>query len=41
MWDFLKENFMLVSLLVGLLGVLVAVLSLIAELRKRKNKHDQ
>jgi len=27
MWDFLKENFMLVSLLVGLSGVLVAVLA--------------
>lgn len=38
---FLKENFMLVSLFVGLIGVLVAVLSLIAELRKRKNKYEQ
>ena len=27
MWDFLKENFMLVSLLVGLSGVLVAALA--------------
>ena len=38
MSDFLKENFMFVSLLVGLLGVIVAVLSLVAELRRRKNK---
>ena len=41
MWDFLKENIMLVSLLVGLLGVFVAVLSLIAELKKRKNQREQ
>lgn len=42
MWDFLKENYMLVSLLVGLLGIIVAVLSLVAELKKkRNNKHDQ
>ena len=36
MWNFLKDNFMLVSLLVGLLGVIVGVLSLMAEIKKRK-----
>lgn len=41
MSDFLKENFMLVSLLVGLLGLIVAVISLVAELKKRKNNHGK
>ena len=37
----MKDNFMLVSLLVGLLGVIVGVLSLVAEIKKRKNKHEE
>lgn len=31
-----KANFDLISLLVGLLGVLIAIISLIDEIRKRK-----
>ena len=32
----LKENYDLVSLLVGMIGVLIAVVALIYELKKRK-----
>ncbi len=36
---FLKENFDLVNLLVGVLGVLIAFIALVYELKKRsKNK---
>ncbi len=33
---FAKENFQLIILLVSLLGVVVAILSLVSEMRKRK-----
>ena len=33
-----KENFDLITLLVGVIGVLIAILSLVDEIRKRKNK---
>ena len=33
-----KENFDLITLLVGVVGVLIAILSLVDEIRKRKNK---
>ena len=34
-----KENFDLISLLVGLLGVVIAVISLMYEIKKKKDKH--
>ena len=33
-----KENFDLISLLVGILGVVVAVVALIVEIKKRRKK---
>jgi len=36
MIEFLKENFMLVCLIVGLAGVLIGVISLFHEIRKRR-----
>ena len=36
MWDWAKENYNLLSLLVGLVGVVIGVVSLVYELRKRK-----
>ncbi len=36
--QFLKENFDLILLLVGVLGVIVSVISLIVEIRKKKRK---
>jgi uncharacterized membrane protein len=36
MWQFLKDNYMLVSLAVGLLGVVIAVISLLVDLKKKK-----
>lgn len=33
-----KENFDLITLVVGLLGVIVAIFSLMVEIKKRKNK---
>ncbi len=36
--QFLKENFDLILLLVGVLGVFVSVISLIVEIRKKKRK---
>lgn len=34
---FLKENYDLVSLLVGILGVVIAFIALVYELKKRKS----
>ncbi len=36
MGDFLKENFQVVCLLVGIAGVLVSVISLVINSRKKK-----
>ena len=36
MWDWAKHNFDLISLFVGILGVVIGVVSLVYELRKRK-----
>lgn len=36
MWDWAKENFDLISLLVGLIGVVIAVISLMYEIKKEK-----
>ena len=36
MWEWAKENYNLLSLLVGLVGVVIGVVSLVYELRKRK-----
>jgi hypothetical protein len=38
MWDWAKENFDLISLLVGLIGVVIAVISLMYEIKKKKEK---
>ena len=38
MIEFAKENFQLISLIVGLLAVIIGVFSLFYELKKRKNK---
>lgn len=35
-WDWAKHNFDLISLFVGILGVVIGVVSLVYELRKRK-----
>jgi len=35
---FAKENFDLINLLIGIFGVLIAVIALMYELKKRKNK---
>ncbi len=40
MMDFLRDNFQLICLIVGLLGILVGVLSLANELRNRKRKNN-
>lgn len=37
---FAKENFQLITLLVGLLGVIVAVITLLHEINTRKRKKD-
>lgn len=34
---FLKENYDLVSLLVGVLGVMIAIIALVYELKKKKS----
>lgn len=36
MWDWAKDNFQFISLLVGLVGVIIGIISLIAEMKKRK-----
>ncbi len=40
MVDFLRDNFQLICLIVGILGVLVGVLCLVNELRNRKKKNN-
>ena len=37
--SYCKENFQLICLIVGLIGVLVSIFSVIYELKKRKQKH--
>jgi hypothetical protein len=37
-WDWAKENFDLISLFVGLIGVVIAVISLMYEIKKKKEK---
>lgn len=39
MWDWAKHNYDLMSLLVGLVGIVIGVISLIYEKRKKKSKH--
>lgn len=36
MWDWAKDNYQFISLFVGLVGVVIAIISLIAEMKKRK-----
>jgi hypothetical protein len=36
MMEFLKENYQMICLLVGIIGVLVGILSVAVEIRKRK-----
>ena len=36
--DWAKENFNLISLFVGLVGVVIAVISLMYEIKKKKEK---
>ena len=38
MWDWAKENFDLISLFVGLIGVVIAVISLMYEIKKKKEE---
>ena len=38
MTTFLKENFDLILLFIGVLGLVLAVISLAVEVKKRKNK---
>ena len=38
-WDWAKENFNLISLFVGIIGVVIAVISLMYEIKKKKDKH--
>ena len=37
-WDWAKENFDLISLFVGIIGVVIAVISLMYEIKKKKGK---
>ena len=37
-WDWAKENYDLISLFVGLVGVVIAIISLMYEIRKKKEK---
>ena len=37
-WDWAKENFNLISLFVGLIGVVIAVISLMYEIKKKKEE---
>ncbi len=39
--SFLKENYDLVTLLVGLLGVIIAVIALVYELKKKRSNRDR
>ena len=38
MWSFLKENYPFIGLLIGILGVAIAIVSLIVEVTKRRKK---
>ena len=38
MWDWAKENFDLICLFVGIIGVVIAVISLMYEIKKKKEK---
>ena len=37
-WDWTKENYDLISLFVGIVGVVIAVISLMYEIKKKKEK---
>ena len=37
-WDWAKENFDLISLFVGIIGVVIAVISMMYEIKKKKEK---
>ncbi len=37
-WDWAKENFDLISLFVGIIGIVIAVISLMYEIKKKKGK---
>lgn len=39
--NFAKENFQLINLLVGVLGVLIAFIAVVYELKARKRKKDK
>ena len=39
--DWAKENFNLISLFVGLVGVVIAVISLMYEIKKKKSSKKQ
>lgn len=41
MMDFLRENFQLICLMLGILGVLIGVFSLVTELPNRKKKNNR
>ena len=36
MWNWAKDNYQFISLLVGLIGVIIAIISLVVEIKKRK-----
>ena len=37
-WNWAKENYDLISLFVGLVGVVIAIISLMYEIKKKKEK---
>lgn len=37
-WDWAKENFDLISLFVGIIGIVIAVISLMYEIKKKKEE---
>ena len=39
--DWAKENFNLISLFVGIIGVVIAVISLMYEIKKKKEKEKK
>ena len=40
-WDWAKENYDLISLFVGVVGVIIAVISLMYEIKKKKSLKKQ
>ena len=40
-WNWAKENYDLISLFVGLVGVVIAVISLMYEIKKKKSSKKQ